>query len=86
MLLKTRDDGRITEFAGHNHASKHTTHSIQRRTPEDMTILVFIAAVQAAVQLRVTNAAGVKARCARAAPPLHARARRSARCEMGIEL
>ncbi len=41
-----------------------------------MTILVFIAAVQAAVQLRVTNAAGMKARCARVAPPLHARARR----------
>ncbi len=59
-----------SQFA--DHASKHTTHSIQRRTPEDMMILVFIA-VQAAVQLRVTNAAGIKARCVRAAPALHAR-------------
>ncbi len=46
------------------HTSKHMAHSIQRRTLEnmtEMTILVFIAAVQVAVQLRVTNAASIEA-------------------------
>ncbi len=49
-------------------------HSIQRRTLEnmtEMTILVYISAVQAAVQLRVTNAASMKAQRARAAPAPH---------------
>ncbi len=56
------------------HTSKHIAHSIQRRTLENMTemkILVFIAAIQATVQLRVTNAASMKAQWARAAPALH---------------
>ncbi len=56
------------------HTSKHMAHSIQRRTLENMTeikILVFIAAVQATVQLHVTNAASMKAQWARAAPALH---------------
>ncbi len=47
-----------------NHTSKHMLHSIQRRMLENMTkmtILVFIAAVQAADQMRVINAAGIKA-------------------------
>ncbi len=47
-----------------NHTSENMAHSIQRRTLEnmtEMTILVFIAAVQAAVQLHVTNAASRKA-------------------------
>ncbi len=47
---------------------------IQRKMLEnitEMTILVFIAAVQAAVQLRMTNAASMKAQWARAAPALH---------------
>ncbi len=41
------------------------------RNITEMTILVFIAAVQAAVQLRMTNAASMKAQWARAAPALH---------------
>ncbi len=46
------------------HISKHMAHSIQRRMLENMTeitMLVFIASVQAAVQLRMTNAASMKA-------------------------
>ncbi len=65
--------GCITEFAGHI-IHQSTWHSIQRRTLENMTemkILVFIAAIQATVQLRVTNAASMKAQWARAAPALH---------------
>ncbi len=42
----------------------------------EMTLLVFIAAVQAAVQLRVTNAASMKAQLARADPALHTLLRR----------
>ncbi len=44
-------------------------HSIQRKTLKNMTeitILIFIAEVQAAVQLRMTNAAGMKTKWARA--------------------
>ncbi len=56
------------------HASKHMAHSIQRRmlgNVTEITILVFIAAVQAAVQLHVSNAASMKAQWAHAAPALH---------------
>ncbi len=72
------------------HTSKHKAHSIQRRMLENMTeitILVFIAAVQAVVQLRMTNAASMKAQWARAAPGLNFSQllRRSClRCETGV--
>ncbi len=54
--------------------TKYMAYSIQIGMLEnrtEMTILVFIAAVHAAVQLRVTNAASIKAQWARAAPALH---------------
>ncbi len=65
--------GRIIEFAGHI-ITAHGAHSIQRRTLKnmtEMTILVFTATVQAAVQLRVTNASHMKAQWTRTAPALH---------------
>ncbi len=50
----------------------------------EMTILVCIA-VQAAVQLRVTNAAGMKAQCSRSAyTPLLRRSH--LRCETGVSV
>ncbi len=57
----------------HTGTSKHMAHSVRKRTLEnktEMMILVCIA-VQAAVQLRGTNAASMKAQWARAAPALH---------------
>ncbi len=56
------------------HTSKHMAHSIQRwmlGNVTEMTILIFIAAVQAAVQLHVSNAASMKSQWAHAAPALH---------------
>ncbi len=67
--------GRITEYAGHiiHQSTWHTVFGgecweLENRT--EMTILVCIA-VQAAVQLRVTNAASMKAQWAHAAPALY---------------
>ncbi len=62
-----------TEFAGHiiHRSTWHTVFRGERWKMTEMTILVFIAAVQAAVQLRVTNTASMKAQWARAAPALH---------------
>ncbi len=48
-----------------------TQYSRTLENMTEMTLLVFIAAVQAAVQLRVTNAASMKAQLARADPALH---------------
>ncbi len=67
--------GRITEYAGHiiHQSTWHTVFGgecweLENRT--EMTILVCIA-VQAAVQLRATNAASMKAQWAHAAPALY---------------
>ncbi len=69
-----------------NHTSEHMAHSIQRSTLENMTeitTLIFIAAVQAAVQLHVTNSASMKAEaqlllCIRTASALLTRRSRAA--------
>ncbi len=51
--------------------SYHTSkHMAEYENMTEMTILVCVA-VQAAVQLRATNAASIKAQLARSAPALH---------------
>ncbi len=71
------------------HISKHMAHSIQRRMLENMTeitMLVFIASVQAAVQLRMTNVASMKAQWARAAHALHTHHFSRLWCETGVRV